>query len=61
MYIFAEEHTEYYLDKALDCGYYQLKAIWKEYVKEEFEQFKQLYKVLSDKMQPMVYELGFLK
>ena len=29
--------------------------------KEEFEQFKQLYKVLSDKMRPMVYELGFLK
>lgn len=59
--LFAEEHPEYHLDKAWDCGYYQLKAIWKEYMKEEFEQFKQLYKVLSDKMRPMVYELGFLK
>jgi hypothetical protein len=59
--LFAEEHPEYHLDKAWDCGYYQLKAIWKEYMKEEFEEFKQLYKALSDKMQPMVYELGFLK
>lgn len=59
--LFAEEHPEYHLDKAWDCGYYQLKAIWKEYMKEEFDQFKQLYKVLSDKMQPIVYELGFLK
>jgi hypothetical protein len=59
--LFAEEHPEYHLDKAWDCGYYQLKTIWKEYMKEEFEQFKHLYKVLSDKMRPMVYELGFLK
>lgn len=59
--LFAEEHPEYHLDKAWDCGYYQLKVIWKEYMKEEFDQFKQLYKVLSDKMRPMVYELGFLK
>lgn len=59
--LFAEEHPEYQLEKAWDCGYYQLKAIWKEYMKDDFEEFKKLYKELSDKMRPMVYELGFLK
>ena len=33
----------------------------KEYMKDDFEEFKKLYKVLSDKMRPMVYSIGFLK
>lgn len=32
-----------------------------EYLKDELEEFKSLYKKLSDKMLPMVYELGFLR
>lgn len=59
--LFADEHPEYQLEKCWDTGFYQLKAIWKEYMKDDFEEFKKLYKVLSDKMRPMVYELGFLK
>lgn len=44
-----------------DCGYYQLKPIWKDYMKKNFDEFRDLYKNLSDKLHPMVYELGFLK
>lgn len=58
--LFNEDHKEYQILNA-DIGYYQLKALYKEYMKEELEEFKKLYKVLSDKMRPMVYELGFLK
>ena len=59
--LFADEHPEYQLEKCWDAGFYQLKAIWKEYMKDDFEEFKKLYKVLSDKMRPMVYSIGFLK
>ena len=59
--LFADDHVDYQLEKCWDAGFYQLKAIWKEYMKDDFEEFKKLYKVLSDKMRPMVYELGFLK
>ena len=59
--LFADEHPEYQLEKCWDAGFYQLKAIWKEYMKDDFEEFRKLYRVLSDKMRPMVYELGFLK
>ena len=59
--LFADEHPEYQLEKCWDAGFYQLKAIWKEYMKDDFEEFRKLYRVLSDKMRPMVYTLGFLK
>lgn len=55
------EHPEYQLTKVWDAGYYQLKGIWEEYMKDDFEDFKKLYKALSDKMRPQVYELGFLR
>jgi hypothetical protein len=44
-----------------DAGYAQLKLLWKEYFPEQFKEFRNKYKVLEDKMRPMVYELGFLK
>lgn len=44
-----------------DAGYAQLKLLWKEYYPEQFKEFRDKYKVLEDKMRPMVYELGFLK
>lgn len=59
--LFADDHVDYQVERCWDAGFYQLKAIWKEYMKDDFEEFKKLYKVLSDKMCPMVFELGFLK
>jgi hypothetical protein len=44
-----------------DAGYAQLKLLWKEYYPEQFKEFRAKYKVLEDKMRPLVYELGFLK
>ena len=43
-----------------DAGYAQLKLLWKEYFPEQFKEFREKYKVLENKMRPMVYELGFL-
>lgn len=43
-----------------DAGYAQLKLLWKDYFPEQFKEFRDKYKVLEDKMRPMVYELGFL-
>lgn len=58
--LFNEEHENYQINN-WDASYYQMKPLWKEYAKEDFEEFKELYKKLADKMRPMVYELGFLK
>lgn len=58
--LFNEEHENYQINN-WDASYYQMKPLWKEYAKEDFEEFKELYKKLADKMLPMVYELGFLK
>lgn len=44
-----------------DCGWYQIKALAKEYGKNQLDEFNALYKALADKMRPMVYTLGFLK
>lgn len=57
---FDEDHPDYQIN-TWDAGFYQLKALWNERLKQEFAEFKELYKKLSDKMRPMVYELGFLK
>ena len=43
-----------------DAGYAQLKLLWKEDFPVQFKEFRAKYKVLEDKMRPMVYELGFL-
>ena len=43
-----------------DAGYAQLKLVWKEYFQEDFTEFRRLYKVMEDRMRPLVYELGFL-
>lgn len=44
-----------------DCGWYQIKALAKEYGKNQLDEFNVLYKDLADKMRPMVFILGFLK
>lgn len=58
--LFNEEHVEYQVMN-WDCGWYQIKAIAKEYAKDDYKVFCDLFKKLADKMRPMVYELGFLK
>lgn len=58
--LFNEEHPEYQINN-WDCGWYQIKALVKEYMPNEYKEFNELYKKLADKMRPMVYELGFLK
>ena len=58
--LFNQEHPEYQINN-WDCGWYQIKALCKEFMPEELNKFKEVYKKLADKMRPMVYELGFLK
>ena len=58
--LFNEEHEEYQINN-FDCGYYQLKALWKQYMPNELKEFQKLYKEFSEQLKPMVYELGFLK
>lgn len=59
--LFDAERPEYQLTKAWDAGWYQVKAILKEYMPDELKEFRALYKALGDKMRPLVYELGFLR
>ena len=58
--LYNDSHPEVQINN-WDCGWYQIKALTKEYAKEDLEEFRKLYKTLADKMRPMVYELGFLK
>ena len=58
--MFNQEHPEYQIMN-WDCGWYQIKAVLKEYFADDLKEFQELYKILADKMRPMVYELGFLK
>lgn len=59
--LFDAEKPEYQLTKAWDAGWYQVKAVLKEYMPDELKEFRALYKALGDKMRPLVYELGFLR
>ena len=58
--LFNNDHEEYQINN-WDCGWYQIKAMLKEYMPNEYKEFNELYKKLADEMRPMVYELGFLK
>ena len=58
--MFNESHPEYQINN-WDCGFYQIKALLKEFMSDDLKEFRALYKQLADKMRPMVYELGFLK
>ena len=58
--LFDSEHPEYQIMN-WDSGWYQIKALAKEYDKTGYEEFVKLYKALENKMRPMVYKLGFLK
>ena len=58
--LFDSEHPEYQIMN-WDCGWYQIKALAKEYAKSDYEEFVKLFKALGSKIRPMVYTLGFLK
>ena len=57
---FDDENSKYQIMN-WDCGYYQLKELWKVYCPNDFKEFRESFKRLQDKLIPMVYELGFLK
>jgi len=57
--IYSEEHPEYHLD-SWDAGYAQLKWLWKEHFKDDFSEFRKIFKVFQEKMRPLVYDLGFI-
>ena len=58
--LFNESHPEYQINN-WDCGFYQIKALLKEFMPNELKTFRTLHKQLADKMRPMIYELVFLK
>lgn len=58
--LFNEDKPEYNIN-TWDAGWYQIKGLLNEYMKDGLMEFNELYKKLENKMRPMVYELGFLK
>jgi hypothetical protein len=44
-----------------DAGWYQIKALIKFCNKSGLDKFNSAFKILEDKMRPLIYELGFLK
>lgn len=65
----TDSHTvrdEYKLNRS-DVGWYQIRNALKkrnesgDYVPVNFDKFEQAYKALTEKLRPMVYELGFLR
>lgn len=58
--MFNQQYPEYQIMN-WDCGWYQIKGLLKEYFADDLNEFNNLFKQLSDKMRPLVYELGFLK
>lgn len=57
--VFDMEHPEYQINN-WDAGWYQVKALLKQYDKKGVADFSKKFDVLSRKMLPKVYELGFL-
>ena len=58
--MFYQQYPEYQILN-WDCGWYQIKGLLKEYFPDDLVEFGELFKKLSNKMRPCVYELGFLK
>ena len=58
--MFNESHQEYQINN-WDAGWYQIKALLKEFMPNELKTFRTLHKQLGDKIRQQVYELGFLK
>lgn len=58
--LFNSEHPEYQVNN-FDASWYQIKPILKEYFSKDLKDFGGLYKDLSERMKPLIYELGYLK
>ena len=58
--LFDESHPEYQVNN-WDAGWYQVKAILKEFMPSELEAFKEVFDKLQEKMIPNIYNIGFLK
>lgn len=58
--LFNESHPEYQINN-WDCGFYQLKALLKEFMQDDLKAFHTLHKQLGDKIRQQVYELGILR
>jgi hypothetical protein len=56
----ADEHPEWHI-QTWDTGYYQLKLLLKQYIPGELKAFRELYKVLENRLREGVYTLGFLR
>lgn len=58
--LFESDHPDYHIH-TWDAGYYQLKNLWKEYLPDDFKQFRDVFKQFGNELRPLVYELGFLR
>lgn len=58
--LFESDHPDYHIH-TWDAGYYQLKNLWKEYLPDNFKQFRDVFKQFGNELRPLVYELGFLR
>lgn len=56
---FDTKHPEYQI-KNWDCGWYQIKALAKEYAPEALDSFNELYRKFKAELVPQVYGVGFL-
>lgn len=57
---YGEAHPELQVAR-WDCGWRQLKDLFKAHCNEQFTKLREAYKVLKTNLRPQVYELGFLK
>ena len=57
---FHKQHPELQVDR-WDCGWRQLKGLFAEACPEQLNDLKAKFKILRKKMEPKVFELGFLK
>ena len=53
-------HPEWHLN-AWDAGWYQIKLILKDCMKDELDELAALYKKFENRMREGVYKFGFLK
>ena len=58
--LFNDEHPKVQILNP-DSGWYQLKQLYVEYLKDDYNEFKTLQKALAEKLKPQIYTLGFLK
>lgn len=58
--LFESDHPDHHIH-TWDAGYYQLKNLWKEYLPDDFKQFRELFKKFGNELKPLVYEVGFLR